>query len=283
MSAEPSTRQAFENSPYKSLKWETYFHVYDRLLAPYVGKEITFVEIGILNGGSLFMWREFFGPQARIVGLDFNPLAERWREYGFEIHIGSQSDVAFWKETLPKIGPIDVLLDDGGHMFDQQIITCEQVLPSIRDGGLLVVEDTHTSYMKGFGAPHRHSFIDYAKNICDGINYRYADFAKDRPSETVIQSVQFFESIVAFEINRPLCAILPKFGENNGESLSADGFRYHGTLRERYDLFAEQNAGIFDLPVIGRSLYKVFRSIRKRALRRDLRRTNDGLKPYFKY
>ena len=283
MSLNISTREAFDKSPYKSVKWETYFHVYDRLFAPYVGKDITFVEIGVLNGGSLFMWREFFGPQARIVGLDFNPLSERWRDHGFEIYIGSQSDTEFWRETLPKIGEIDILLDDGGHMFDQQIITCETVLPSIKDGGLLVVEDTHTSYMKSFGAPHPNSFVEYAKNICDGINFRYADFAKDRPSEQVIQSVQFFESIVAFEVNRVLSAIPPKFGENDGETMSAKDFRLHGSVREQFDQYEAANKAKFQTPIIGKLMYRFFRFRRNRAIQADLRNTNDSLKRYFKY
>ena len=28
----------------------------------------------------------------RIIGIDFNPSAKRWKEYGFEIFIGNQSD-----------------------------------------------------------------------------------------------------------------------------------------------------------------------------------------------
>ena len=53
-----------------------------------VGKEITFVEIGILDGGSLFMWRDFFGNKARIIGVDLNPEAKKWEKEGFEIFIG---------------------------------------------------------------------------------------------------------------------------------------------------------------------------------------------------
>ena len=79
-------------SPYLSLKHSAYFQVYEELLGKYRNQNITFVEVGVLNGGSLFMWRHFFGPKARIIGIDFNPLAKRWEDDGFEIHIGSQSD-----------------------------------------------------------------------------------------------------------------------------------------------------------------------------------------------
>jgi hypothetical protein len=53
------------------------------LFERYRGKSITFVEIGVFSGGSLFMWRDYFGPQARIIGVEFNPDAVRWREHGF--------------------------------------------------------------------------------------------------------------------------------------------------------------------------------------------------------
>ena len=87
--------QAYVKSPYRSIKLSTYFEIYDDLFKKYRGKNITFVEIGVLSGGSLFMWREFFGPEARIIGVDLNPNAKKWEEEGFEIFIGSQSDETF--------------------------------------------------------------------------------------------------------------------------------------------------------------------------------------------
>ena len=72
---------AFSKSPEPCLKQTSYFSVYDTLLSQYIGKEITFVEVGILDGGSLFMWQEFFGPQARIIGIDLNPNAKKMGKF----------------------------------------------------------------------------------------------------------------------------------------------------------------------------------------------------------
>ena len=69
--------KAFIKSPYKSIKHSSYFEVYDELFSKYRNKEITFVEIGVLNGGSLFMWRNFFGSRAKIIGIDLNPVAKK--------------------------------------------------------------------------------------------------------------------------------------------------------------------------------------------------------------
>ena len=79
---------AYEHSPHPTHKHSAYFDAYPNLLAPYVGKRVTLVEVGLFKGGSLFMWREFLGSQARIIGIDIEPTAVKWREFGFEIFIG---------------------------------------------------------------------------------------------------------------------------------------------------------------------------------------------------
>jgi hypothetical protein len=218
--------QAYLKSPYKSIKHSTYFEIYDELFSRYRNKKITFVEIGVLGGGSLFMWREFFGPQARIIGIDLNPNAKKWEENGFEIYIGSQSDKDFWSEFINDIGSVDVVLDDGGHTYEQQIITTEMLLSLIKDNGMLVVEDTHTSYLNGFG-PKRYSFVNYTKNMLDKINQRFGHF-NSTLSDSRVWSVQSFESIIAFHINRKASNLLSEATNNNGADDSAKDFRYEG-------------------------------------------------------
>ena len=77
-------KDCFLNSPYSSTKHDSYFNTYDELFSKYIGKEITFVEIGVLNGGSLFMWKDYFGEKARIIGIDNNSNAKYWEKYGFK-------------------------------------------------------------------------------------------------------------------------------------------------------------------------------------------------------
>lgn len=216
---------AYKNSPYRSDKHSTYFGVYDDLFKKYIGKEIKFVEIGVLNGGSLFMWRSFFGNQARIIGIDLNENAKKWEEDGFEIYIGSQSDEGFWQGFISKIGPVDVVLDDGGHAYDQQIITTEMLLSNINDGGMLVVEDTHTSYLDGFG-PKQYSFIEYTKKVIDRINHR-SGRVLGKNSEKRIWSVRIYESIVAFLVNSEEVMLKSESVVNEGVDGRAEDFRYH--------------------------------------------------------
>ena len=216
---------AYKKSHYKSIKHSTYFDAYDDLFSSHRNKEITFVEIGVLGGGSLFMWREFFGPKARIIGIDLNPNAKKWEEHGFEIFIGNQSDISFWNNFTKDVGQIDIVLDDGGHTYDQQIITTEMLIDHINDGGMIVVEDTHTSYMDGFG-PQKYSFINYTKRLIDLINGRFGEF-KDCNTDKRIWSLRYYESIVAFIVNRKASHLESEPTNNSGESDSASDFRYN--------------------------------------------------------
>jgi len=219
-------RQAFYNSPEYSVKWESYFPVYSELFSKFVGKKITFLEVGVLHGGSLFMWREYLGPEARIIGIDLNPEAIKWQEYGFEIFIGDQADSNFWKHVIPNIGCLDVVLDDGGHTNLQQIQTIKNLVNSINDGGLIVIEDTQTSYQRDFGNPSPTSGVEFAKSLIDAIASRNPELNQIEPSFTRnIQSIRFFESIFAIYVNSE-SAQLNKVIANGREQSDASDFRY---------------------------------------------------------
>ncbi|MBC7702518.1 MAG: class I SAM-dependent methyltransferase [Rhodoferax sp.] len=247
----------YQATKYLSIKHSSYFHVYEALFGKYVGTQFTFVEVGVLNGGSLFMWREYFGPQARIIGIDLNPIAKKWEADGFEIHIGSQSDLTFWDKFFNKIGPIDVLLDDGGHTNLQQIVTVHSVLHFIRDGGMLVVEDTHCSYFTEFGNPHRYSFISFGKRLVDHLHARQSQVkAIAGDYGACIASVRFFESIVAFEVDRRLC-FKPEPTSNNGISAAASDFRYEGSFALAIKALETKLSFLSGLPLLWR-LLKVF-------------------------
>ena len=195
--------QIFKKLGHVSLKCDTYFQTYEELFERYINKDITFVEIGVLHGGSLFMWKEYFGEKARIIGIDLNPKALELEKEGFEIYIGSQSDKNFWRKFYNKIGKIDVLLDDGGHSNDQQIITLAESVPNINDGGVLVTEDVHTSYLKKFGNPSRFSFINYSKHLINTVNSRFLEtkITKSGTFRKKIYSITYFNSIVAIKID----------------------------------------------------------------------------------
>ena len=223
-------KEIYDDVPYLSIKYDSYFSVYEALLKKYVGRDVTIVEVGIFNGGSLFMWRKYFGAKARIIGIDLNPDALEWKKHGFEIFIGDQSSEAFWADLFQKIGKVDVLIDDGGHTNRQQIITSHYAIQNIHDGGLLIVEDVHTNYFREFGNPSRYSFVNFAYRIVDGVNSRaYALRRTYARYSSRVYSVSFFESMVAFQIDSRLCKqSVPT--SNNGANRGVTDFRYQGPM-----------------------------------------------------
>ncbi len=228
--------QCWSESPFPSTKLNTYFPAYAELFSKYRKKNCTFIETGVLGGGSLFMWRNWLGPKARIIGIDLNPEANKWKDHGFEIFIGDQGDPNFWMETLPQIGQFDVLLDDGGHQSFQQIVTLTEAIKHATKNCIVAIEDTHTSFMSDFKSHGENSFLNYAKDATDLITIKGAKIYPKRLSQPTnieiidlfkkTHSIQFFNSLVAFKID-PKNTLDPSIIWNKKDNTPSD-FRYHG-------------------------------------------------------
>ncbi len=201
----------FKESKLHSSKSNTYFSIYTELFEKYRSKKITFVEIGVKWGGSLLMWKKFFGDKARVIGIDFYPETKKLEKHGLEIFIGDQSSEIFWKNFFLEVGKIDILLDDGGHTNENQILTLNNVINNVNDDGLIVIEDTGASYTKKHFNPSKYSFINYSKFLIDDLYGKVKDksrleevFKKNSLNDS-IYSIKFFNSIVAFFIDRKKC------------------------------------------------------------------------------
>ena len=227
---------AWETSPYPSIKTSSYFPVYALLLGKFRLKEVTIVETGVLGGGSLFMWRKWLGSKARIIGIDLNPEAKKWEEHGFEIYIGDQGDRNFWREVLPRIGKVDIFLDDGGHQSFQQIVTVQELIKYVHHECLIIVEDTYTSFMNDFKSHEENSFLEYAKDSTDVLVGRSFDLYPNRfpsnfNSEQVtnfkdVFNISFFNGIVVFHISPENCPDAVVVRNRIGQPVK--DFRYEG-------------------------------------------------------
>src|SRR6056300_140523 len=226
-------------------KLESYFNVYEKIFQSYKGKKITFVEVGVSTGGSLQMWRKYFGENARIIGVELNPEAKKLEADGFEIFIGNQSDPIFWKKFYEAVGKIDILLDDGGHKNIQQISTVHNSLPFINNNGLVVVEDTHASYLSEFKNPSYFSFINYCNKIIESIHRRCTALnKKTNIYSNKIFSVNFYESITVLNIDSEKCfSSSPIINKDNwGAATDQRDNEYFNKTKE----YIQQNLSFFD-------------------------------------
>lgn len=185
-------------------KWLHYFDIYHRHFEKFRDKPVTIIEFGVFQGGSLQMWRKYFGRRARIVGVDIDPRCSELTGPGIEIHIGDQSDPEFLRDLARRVGPAEVVIDDGGHMMHQQLTTLRELWPSVTDGGVFLVEDLHTSYWTDYEGGYRRpgTFIEYAKTLVDSL---HAWHSRDAHSFTVddytrtIGGMHFYDSVLVLD------------------------------------------------------------------------------------
>jgi len=194
----------FENHDHRLIhKWMHYFEIYDRHFSKFRNKPLSLIEFGVWQGGSLQMWKNYFGSQATIYGVDIDSRCATLGEENITIIIGDQEDRNFLlgiKNSLPKF---DIIIDDGGHTMTQQIITFEEIYEHLKDGGVYLCEDVHTSYWPGFGGGYRNSqtFIEYSKRLIDQLNAWYsqeAGFAVDEFTRNAF-SMHYYDSIIVIE------------------------------------------------------------------------------------
>jgi hypothetical protein len=185
-------------------KWHHYFDVYERYFAPYKNTPVTILEIGISHGGSLQMWRKYFGEQATIFAVDINPECKKFEDEKTKIFIGSQEDENFLDSLRSRLPGLDILIDDGGHTMKQQIMTFNKLFSLVKDGGIYLVEDTHTSYWRPFhgGYKNKNSFIEFSKDLIDQMHAWHIDNEQPVPVNYLtknINAISFYDSIVVFE------------------------------------------------------------------------------------
>jgi cephalosporin hydroxylase len=187
-------------------KWMHYFDIYHRHFAQFRGKPVVVVEFGVSQGGSLQMWRDYFGEQATIYGIDIDERCAILGGPGTHILIGDQENREFLRSVGERTGPIDVLIEDGGHTMGQQLATFEEMYPLVKEGGVFLIEDLHTSYWEEYGGGYRrpHTFMRRAKKLTDQLNAwhsRDSRLVVDEFTRTT-KSMHFYDSIVVFEKGR---------------------------------------------------------------------------------
>lgn len=103
----------------------------------------TLWEIGILDGASLRMWSEYY-PNAKIIGYDIEDKSSLSFNDNVSVKLLDQSNKSQLSE-LAKQTDIDIIVDDGSHITQHQILTFEMLFNCLKSGGQYVLEDLHTS------------------------------------------------------------------------------------------------------------------------------------------
>jgi hypothetical protein len=113
------------------------------------------------------MWEEYF-PNATIHGVDINPECKKYESGRIKITVADQGNESQLKE-LEKLGPFDLIVDDGSHFCRHQILSFKTLFPFVKKGGIYVIEDAATSYWPAY--EESPTCMEYFKNLIDKVSF----------------------------------------------------------------------------------------------------------------
>ena len=191
-------------------KWDQYLPAYDEQFQPYRAgfptesgevRPLRFLEIGVQHGGSLQLWRKFFGPAAEIWGIDYDDRCQAVDDPDLRVRIGSQNDPEFLRRVVSEMGGVDIVLDDGSHIAKHQRTSLETLFPLLSKGGIYAAEDLHTSYWLDFGGRYGRggSYIEVVKRVIDDMHGWYHPKRARIPvvaGKTQIDRITVYDSVV---------------------------------------------------------------------------------------
>jgi hypothetical protein len=181
-----------------------YLEHYARHFQRFRQQPINILEIGIGTygpqggGASLRMWQRYFS-RARIHGLD---IVDKRKHAGgrVSVHQGDQSDKPFLVDLARRIGPLQIIIDDGSHVNEHVLASFEALFPLLEVGGVYVIEDMQTSYLRSMGGSstdllHPGTSMNLVKDLCDEVNSMFIANRKPSPWSRWIESVHVYRNV----------------------------------------------------------------------------------------
>lgn len=196
-------------------KWKHYFEAYDRHFSKFRNKPVNVLEIGIYSGGSLEMWKSYFGTGCTVFGVDIEESCRAYEAQGVRVFIGDQADRNFWKQFKQDAPKIDIVIDDGGHSPLQQLTSFEELFPHLSPGGIYLCEDIHgtaqtfSAYVSGLSSQLHASPLEE-----DLANDERRLSIKASPFQSAVHSIHVYPFIAVIE-KRPAPVtefVAPKHG-----------------------------------------------------------------------
>lgn len=212
-------------------KWHHYLEIYDRHMSWFLAERrarnesdpVRFLEIGVSRGGSLQLWRKYFGPSAIIYGVDIDSRCRKVADADVEVRIGSQDDPAFLQSVLDEMGGVDIVVDDGSHRASHQRASFDVLFPALSPHGLYICEDLHTAYWPKFegGLKRPGTFCELVKDMVDWLHAWYVplpqrqrhSFSDRYGFATGVLGVSIYDSIAVIEKRpkeRPFQSTMPQ-------------------------------------------------------------------------
>jgi hypothetical protein len=181
-------------------KYNHYFESYERHFAKFRGKEVHVLEIGVFSGGSLEMWQNYFGPSCKIYGVDIEPGCKVYETDSVRVFIGDQADRVFWKRFREEVPALDIVIDDGGHVAEQQIVSLEELLPHLRPAGVYLCEDVDqpfnefAAYVCGLGQD-----LNWSRHESNADNNERRSASKANSLQAAVAGIHLYPYLTVIE------------------------------------------------------------------------------------
>ena len=189
-------------------KWEHYIAEYDERLSKFRNKNVSLLEVGVQNGGSLQLWKKYFGNSALIHGIDIDinvckmDLGDGIHTFCFDI-----TNETAWADHSRSYS-YDIIIDDGSHLNPDVINFFKRAFPLVKPGGWFIVEDVLTSYWTTFGGGYQNpnSMIEFFKSLVEIVNF--FNYARDehltlnsfeRLAINYVKGVTFIDAMIFIE------------------------------------------------------------------------------------
>lgn len=185
-------------------KWHHYIPLYDRYFSRFRGGKVRFLEIGVSQGGSLHMWRRYFGGDAIIYGIDINPECMKYNGVSGQVRIGSQADHDFLLSVINEMGGVDIVLDDGSHKMEHIVASLNVLFPVLNNSGVYFIEDLHTAYWRKWGGGYnrRGNFFNMVRALIDDMHHWYhIENLKHKVIGESCSGIHVHDSIVVLDKN----------------------------------------------------------------------------------
>jgi len=124
---------------------------YDGLFKSKRNEHLKIAELGILDGASLLMWKEYF-PNSEIYGFEYNThlIDEFKKKFDNERITLELIDVTNKDRIVNAFLNVntlyDIIIEDTTHQFEDQIRVIENAHHYLKPGGIMIIEDIFKSY-----------------------------------------------------------------------------------------------------------------------------------------
>jgi cephalosporin hydroxylase len=163
------------------------------------------LELGVLHGSSLRMWRDFF-PNAQIFGLDIDPRRVH-KEKRIEVFTGSQDDPKALRKLINAAKHFDIIIDDASHVNRMTLASFNGLFGHVTPGGWYVIEDLRCSYTRGPGKcpGMAYNVNKNFKNKRKDLNDFFLEIIKNMDHfKGNIETVQFWSMMVFIKKAKPV-------------------------------------------------------------------------------